>query len=127
MFIIILYFLNVFRLIKYIVGDAQNKPIEPHLVKNTKAVNEARRWILHLAKPLADISELINDNMNALQRHKDNLEIENLTLGELKKQLYMPVINLEVIEQTKPVTVCTSRACAEIYKVSSSFLFLTFY
>lgn len=71
-----------------------------------------------MAKPLADISEMINDNMNVLQRHKDNLEMENLSLEELKKQLYMPVINLEVIEQTKPVTVCTSRVCAEIYKVS---------
>lgn len=87
-------------------------------MKSTKAVNEARRLILQMAKPLADISEMINDNMNVLQRHKDNLEMENLSLEELKKQLYMPVITLEVIEQTQPVTVCASRICAEVYKVS---------
>lgn len=89
------------------------------MVKNTTAVNEARRVITHLAKPLADVSELINDNINVLQRHDDNLRLDSTSLDELKKQLFMPVINLKTIQQTQPCTVCASRSCAEIYKVSS--------
>lgn len=76
--------------------------------------------ITHLAQPLADISELISDNMNILERHENHLRIHNMGLEELKKQLYMPVINLEVVKQTRPVTVCTSRSCSEIYKVSKN-------
>lgn len=106
------------------MGDFKNKPLQPHLVKNTLAVNEARRLITQLAKPLADVSELINDNINILERHEETLRLDNMNLNELKKQLFMPVVNLKTVQQTQPVTICASRKCAEIYKVRSYSFYL---
>lgn len=101
------------------MGDATQEPLQPHFVKSTSAVNEARRMITHLSQPLADISQLINQNMAALDKHKHNLDIDRNTVDELRKKLYMPVVNLDVIQLTQPVTVCTSRSCAEMYKVTT--------
>nr|XP_023030399.1 uncharacterized protein LOC111518238 [Leptinotarsa decemlineata] len=105
------------RMIIYIVGDDENPPLKPHRVQNTTAINEARRMIIQLSQPLAEIAQLVNHNMRILQRHQENLQLENQNVKALKKKLYMPVITLEVIEISQPVTVCTSRQCSEIYKV----------
>ncbi|KAG5899641.1 hypothetical protein JTB14_036014 [Gonioctena quinquepunctata] len=105
------------KLIKYILGDDENPALEPHHVQSTSAINEARRMIIHLCQPLAEISQLINHNMNVLQRHEENLLLENQSIQDLTKQLFMPVITLEIIEVPQPVTVCTSRQCAEVYQV----------
>ncbi|KAJ8910296.1 hypothetical protein NQ315_002458 [Exocentrus adspersus] len=103
-------------LIKYITGDAENPPLKPHFIKSTSAINEARRLVTQLSQPLADISQLINDNLFILQRHQENFDLNTDTLEELKQKLYMPVINLQVITLTQPVTVCTAKKCAEVYK-----------
>ncbi|XP_023309902.1 uncharacterized protein LOC108905327 [Anoplophora glabripennis] len=105
------------NLIEYIIGDSKNPPLQPHIIKNTNAINEARRLIIQLSRPLAEISQLISDNVFALQRHKEDLDMSYNTIDELKKKLYMPVIDLEVMELSQPVTICTSKNCAEIYKV----------
>lgn len=106
-----------FSLVEYIIGDSKNPPLQPHYVKNTNAINEARRLIIQLSRPLAEISQLISDNVFILQRHKEDLDMSSNTLDELKKKLYMPVIGLDVTELKQPVTVCTSTKCSEIYKV----------
>ncbi|XP_063930985.1 uncharacterized protein LOC135143068 [Zophobas morio] len=105
------------RLISYIVGDASRDALKPHQLLNTISINEARRIIVYLSQPLADISQLIHDNLRILERHKQNLRVENQSLDELKKQLFIPVINLEVTQLTQPVTVCTSTKCADLVKV----------
>ncbi|XP_023311754.1 uncharacterized protein LOC111692176 [Anoplophora glabripennis] len=107
-----------FNLIKYITGDSQQPPLKPHFIKSTSAINEARRLIVQLSQPLAEISQLISDNLYALKKHKENLDLNSDTLDELRQKLYMPVIGLDVITLTQPVTVCASRKCAEIYKVN---------
>lgn len=99
-------------MIKYITQS-----LKPHYVKNTEAVNTARKIILQMTKPLADISQLINDNIYVLERHQQNLSIEYGDINELKKQLYMPVIDLKVTDLPHPVTVCTTRKCCDIKKV----------
>ncbi|KAJ8984982.1 hypothetical protein NQ317_016893 [Molorchus minor] len=104
-------------LIKYILGDAKNPPLKPHFIKSTSAINEARRMIVQLSQPLAEITQLIHDNLFVLKRHQDNLNINTNSLDDLKKKLFMPVINLDVIKLTQPVTVCAGPQCAEIYKV----------
>nr|XP_023028421.1 uncharacterized protein LOC111516499 [Leptinotarsa decemlineata] len=105
------------NLIKYILGDDENPPLTPHYIQSTTAINEARRMIGQLCQPLAEISQLIGHNMSILQRHKENLQVENQSMNELKDQLFMPVISLEVVELTQPVTVCTNRECSEVYQV----------
>ncbi|XP_031357775.1 uncharacterized protein LOC116181523 [Photinus pyralis] len=105
------------RMLTYITGDSNNVALVPHEVKNTISVNEARRLIVQLSQPLADIAQLILDNIQCLERHKQNLHQSNNSLTELKTKLYIPTINLRVIEMAEPTTVCTSPKCSTLYKV----------
>lgn len=105
------------KMISYIIGDVSNDPLKPHQLKNTVSVNEARRIIEHLSQPLAEISQLIFDNIRILERHQQNLQIENQSLDQLKKNLYIPILDLEVTQLTQPVTVCTSSKCVTTVKV----------
>lgn len=92
--------------------------LKPHHVGSTSAINEARRVIYQLSKPMADIAQLVQDNILVLQRHKHNMDIENNSIQELKEKLYIPSIELQVTKLTQPVTVCAELKCCEIYKVS---------
>lgn len=101
-----------FSMISYILG------LPPHMVHNTAAINEARRVIYRLAQPMADIAQLVNDNIQILKTHESNLDMDTRSLEQLKKKLYIPVIDLLVKQLTKPVTVCADLQCAEVYPVS---------
>ncbi|KRT81130.1 hypothetical protein AMK59_5338, partial [Oryctes borbonicus] len=91
----------------------------PHKVKDTVSVNEARRTILQLSQPLADIADLINDNIKTLERHNQAIQRDNLSIADLKKNLYVPVINLRCKELSQPTTVCAAKCCIEIYMVNN--------
>lgn len=80
--------------------------------------------VLLLSQPLADIADLINDNINALERHTKTLQSQNLSIEDLKKNLYVPVMNIRCRELSKPTTVCTSKDCIEIYTVSYRYYFM---
>lgn len=105
-------------LINYIVGDDKHAPLPPHNVQDTVSVNKARLLIFELAKPLADITELIQDNLDVLKAHQAKIVQENLTSDELKQMMYVPTIDLEEKLLTQPVTVCAAKKCAETYTVS---------
>lgn len=111
-----------FRMIHFITGQGNSETrVVPHKVRSTLSVNEARKVILQLSKPLADIADLINDNILALERHNKVLKTENQSIEELKENLYVPVVNLRFKEVTEPITVCTAAKCSEIYTVSYYF------
>nr|CAH7759272.1 unnamed protein product [Callosobruchus chinensis] len=106
------------KLINYITGNGKEiPPLKPHLVQNTQAINEARRMITYLSKPLADIAQLIHHNMWVLERHRNDLALNNQSLDQLREKMYMPIVTLEQQELPNPTTVCASRKCAETYKV----------
>lgn len=77
--------------------------------------------VLQLSQPLAEIVQLIGDNIYELERHTKQLLTENQSLQELKQKLHMPVVDIRVKELPQPVTVCTSPKCSAIYKVSLFF------
>ncbi|XP_066142894.1 uncharacterized protein [Euwallacea fornicatus] len=93
--------------------------LPPHFVHNTAAINEARRIIYQLSQPMADIAQLVNDNIQILKRREDELGIDRSSLAELKKKLYIPIIELVVTKLSQPVTVCTDVACTETYAVDN--------
>ncbi|KAK4872826.1 hypothetical protein RN001_014855 [Aquatica leii] len=105
------------RMIKYILGDDNNVGLIPHDVKNSISVNEARRLIVQLSQPLAEIAELIQDNIRAADIHREKLKHTDTSLVKLRSQLYIPVINLKVVKLNQPTTVCTSSKCSEIYEI----------
>ncbi|KAK4872830.1 hypothetical protein RN001_014859 [Aquatica leii] len=105
------------RMIKYIVGDDDNPALIPHEVKNSISVNEARRLVVQLSQPLAEITQLIQDNMRAVDAHRERLKNSNITLTKLRSQLYIPIIDLKVVKLNEPITVCTSVKCSKVYEV----------
>lgn len=104
-------------MIKYIIGDNKNRPLEPHFFQHTYAINEVKRLSAALSKILAETSQLINENLSALQRHQEDLDLASDALNELKKKLYMPIDDIKIIELPKPAMVCVSSNCAEIINV----------
>ncbi|KAF5301885.1 hypothetical protein FQR65_LT08717 [Abscondita terminalis] len=105
------------RMITYIVGDECNPGLVPHEVKNTISVNEARRLVVQLSQPLAEIAQLIDDNIRAIDSHRSHLKQENITLSILKSKLYIPTVDLKVVKLNQPTTVCTSTKCSTIYQI----------
>ncbi|KAK4872829.1 hypothetical protein RN001_014858 [Aquatica leii] len=105
------------RMIKYIVGDDDNPGLIPHEVKNSISVNEARRLVVQLSQPLAEITQLIQDNIRAVDAHRQRLKNSNITLTKLRSQLYIPIIDLKVVKLNEPITVCTSVKCSKVYEV----------
>ncbi|KAF5308239.1 hypothetical protein FQR65_LT06232 [Abscondita terminalis] len=105
------------RMIAYVVGDKEYPGLIPHEVKNTISVNEARRLIVQLSQPLAEIVQVIQDNIRALDTHQKELQLTDTTLSRLKTNLYIPIVDLKVMELDQPTTVCTSLKCSTVYQV----------
>lgn len=101
-----------FRMMTYISS------LKPHKVQNTVSVNEARRLIIHLSQPLADIAEMIQKNISVLQRKKNELQYCSDDVEELKKRLHIPVETLQIEALSQPRTVCTAQKCCKVYQVS---------
>ncbi|XP_055354534.1 uncharacterized protein LOC129600147 [Paramacrobiotus metropolitanus] len=96
------------RLIAYIAG------LEPHSTQTTISLNEARRLILLLVEPMAEIARNIQSNMRAVKSHMEELEVLEQSSGEWKKKLYVPTIILVPEEIPYPMTVCRSEKCCKV-------------
>lgn len=73
---------------------------------------------MQLSQPLADISQLISDNVYALEQHMKNLNRENQSFEELKKNLFIPEVDIKKTYFDQPRTVCADLKCMKPYKVS---------
>lgn len=91
----------------------------PHKVEDTVSINDARRLIIELSKPIADIAQNINVNLQVIQDKKHELELYEEDELELESKLKVPVIDLEQVPYEQPRTVCTSPECIEVRTVGS--------
>lgn len=104
------------------MGDENNPGLKPHLTNNTLSINKARRLIMQLAQPLADISQLICDNVYALDQHMKRLNRENHSLADLKRNMFIPVIDIKETQFSEPRTVCADLKCTTTYTVKKNYL-----
>jgi GTPase SAR1 family protein len=95
------------RLLKHITS------LKPHKTKDTLTLNDARRIIVNLTKPIAEISQNIQANIARLEEHKQEIESSKESVEALKEKLYIPAIDLERKQLDYPRTVCTSTSCTE--------------
>ncbi|KAI4462504.1 50s ribosome-binding gtpase [Holotrichia oblita] len=96
------------------------KSLKPHKIQETVSLNEARRLILRLSIPLAEIAELIQDNIQRNNRFKDALSDKSKSIDDLKKYLMVPRIGLKVITLSYPMTVCTNQKCVDAIKIEDT-------
>ncbi|GAB6029632.1 hypothetical protein CHUAL_005369 [Chamberlinius hualienensis] len=108
------------RLIRYIVEGSDGHGLTPHNVGDSLSVNEAREAILDLAKPIANIAKIIQDNLQVLGRHKKDIENCEGDVGKLKSKLYMPIVTLDIRELDQPRTVCTGENCREPHQMNGT-------
>ena len=92
--------------------------LKPHSVQHTVSLNNARRIILELSKPLAQTAANVQSNIDAAERKKKELQASKKTASELKDRLFLDAIDLKTVNLDHPRTVCTDSSCVEYVKVS---------
>lgn len=88
--------------------------IPPHEVKNTMSLNGARQVISELTKPLADISQVINTNIQIMEDEVEMLKDERLKGDQLRSRLHVQKVQMNTEQLDRPRTVCAHRNCIDI-------------
>ncbi|PAV79451.1 hypothetical protein WR25_09422 [Diploscapter pachys] len=103
------------------------RDVTPHIVGQTVSLNETRRLILTLAKPLADISQIIQDNISEVNMKKDMITKLDARKIDLENALMISQIGFETNPLTYPRTVCTGTNCVDIQTLPNSNTTMTIY
>uniref|UniRef100_A0AC35GTP7 G domain-containing protein n=1 Tax=Panagrolaimus sp. PS1159 TaxID=55785 RepID=A0AC35GTP7_9BILA len=99
----------------------------PHSVADTVSINKARTIILHLAKPLADVNELIETNIKIFDDRKKDLQNTSNNLNDLKKKLKISQVGIKIIPLSYPKTVCAAQECIETQRLPNTEQYQTIY
>ncbi len=94
--------------------------LKPHSIQHTISLNNARRIILELSKPLAETAANIQANIDAADRTSQQLKASNKTASELQDKLYLDAVDLVAIELNFPRTVCTHLSCVDYVQLLNS-------
>jgi hypothetical protein len=92
----------------------------PHQVKDTSCLNDARRMILHLTKPMADISRLIQTNIALIDDKKKELSSVDVRDSDLASKLTLNQETFKIVPINYPRTVCTSPGCVEYRSIANT-------
>ena len=90
--------------------------LKPHAVKDTLTLNGARRAILDLSRPIAEISKAIQRNIAVIDEKESEVVNEQMSKEELRNKLYIPAVDVDVKQLERPCTVCTARTCVKTVK-----------
>uniref|UniRef100_T1IXZ4 Uncharacterized protein n=1 Tax=Strigamia maritima TaxID=126957 RepID=T1IXZ4_STRMM len=96
------------------------KSLEPHVIFDTISLNDARKNIICLTKPIADISANIQRNLTETEWKREMLLNSNARVEELAKQLYHDVTVLKSEPLSYPRTVCGSRKCVRYHSMANT-------
>ena len=91
--------------------------LTPHSVKHTVNLNNARRVILELNKPLVETTANIGKNIELAAAKLKELQESNKTAEELQGQLYLDQLKLGRVQLGHGRTVCTDVSCIQYVKV----------
>lgn len=76
--------------------------------------NGARQLISELTKPLAEISQLINTNIQLVEDRVDALSDTRIKGDELRNMLHVQKVQMNSEALSMPRTVCGDQACTEV-------------
>ena len=83
----------------------------PHKVKNTLSLNDARRRVVALSRPLAEITSTIQNNIAVVEQRRQEVMESMKHKQDLTDNLYIPAIDLQTTPLDHPRTVCTASSC----------------
>lgn len=94
--------------------------VKPHETTKTLSLNEARNYVLALSKPMEEAVGLINANLRAVERQKEELQAFDADIKAFQEQLNFKGFDLEIEELEYPMTVCAADGCKEYETVGES-------
>ena len=87
--------------------------IAPHCTSETVDLHATRQMVKTLTKPMADITQTINNNI-ALQKDEQADVTDAIARGEvLESALHLNKVVYELRQLDRPRTVCSDKACVE--------------
>ncbi|XDG00479.1 hypothetical protein ABKA04_000094 [Annulohypoxylon sp. FPYF3050] len=95
------------RLLRYFRG------LKPHHVKNTPSLNNTRKTITSLTKPMAEIIQVINATIALNEETTKGLRDKEVSVEELKLKLNIQQVQLHSETLDMPRTVCSNMSCVE--------------
>ena len=87
--------------------------IPPHKVRKTISMNEARRVVVAMSKPMAEVAKTIEENNEAAKDAMNQINLHAKGMSSLEKDLKFHGVDLEREELDYPITVCTHSECIE--------------
>ena len=87
--------------------------LEPHKIESTISLNNARRIIGLMSRPMSEMTENIVKNIETLEDHKKKIRDLDNKADDLQKNLHVNITTLEFQELGYPRTVCTNGNCIE--------------
>lgn len=87
--------------------------LKPHKVKDTLTLNDARRIVISLSKPIAAISQNIQTNIALLKDKENEINSFKGSIQDLQTRMYIPYSYIEGTPLNYPRTVCTSDRCVD--------------
>ncbi|CAF4030202.1 unnamed protein product [Rotaria sp. Silwood1] len=82
---------------------------DKHVTRDTVSLNEAQQLIRKLSRPIAEITTLIQTNIQLAEKHKNNVSSNETLTPQVLEQ-----IDIQIIELGYPRTVCTNRKCIKV-------------
>ena len=87
--------------------------LEPHKIEGTMSLNNARRVIGLMSRPMSEMTENIVKNIENLEDHKRRIKDLDSKAVDLEKNLRVNITTLEMRPLDYPRTVCTNGNCIE--------------
>ncbi|XP_041471857.1 uncharacterized protein LOC121421261 [Lytechinus variegatus] len=94
--------------------------LKPHKVKESLGMNETRRIIVAMSKPLAEVGNTINHNLDAARETKAKISHADTEMNSLRKELKFKGYDLKRMELGYPRTVCAAPECVKYVHVGQS-------
>lgn len=91
--------------------------LKPHEIQNSLSINAARRLVLSLSKPLAEVAGQIDKITLHIQQMADQIELNKGNIEELRKHLNLDIPSFKIRKLPLPITGCLHKDCAKAYKV----------
>ena len=89
----------------------------PHPIKNTLSVNNVRKTICSLGKPLAQITEKLQTDIALAEKTKDEMINSKMEKNQIAKNLYLLETDVKTVTLDQPRTVCTSKSCTDVIEI----------
>ncbi|XP_038059614.1 uncharacterized protein LOC119730688 [Patiria miniata] len=92
----------------------------PHKIRNTLSMNESRRIIVAMSKPLAEVAKTIQQTVQQGKEATRQIDLVDIDMDSLKAKLKFFGFDLKRVELKYPRTVCTDPQCVRYVPVGVS-------